>query len=301
MTPRPYDAGVRGDAIQNLVQMLIFGVLRSGLYALTSVGLALSVGVIGIVNFAHGEFLMLGAYLGYWLFVSYGIDPLLAIPISAAALFLLGGVVYRASIQRVLHAPELNQMLLTFGISIFLQNLAIILWTGDPRTAAVSYKATAVPLGPLVVGFPQLIVFILAMALTLGLYLVLGRSRIGKAMRAVAQNRVGASLIGIEVDRIYLVTFGLSVALAGTAGMMITLQLSTSPFIGLLYTLKAFAIIVMAGLGNINGVIYASLVLGVSEAFVEFYVPQGGGWSEGVFFLLILMVLFVRPRGLFRS
>lgn len=297
----PQDGAQTGDAIQDLAQMLVFGVLRSGLYALTSVGLALSVGVIGIVNFAHGEFLMLGAYLGYWLFVSYGIDPLLAIPIGAAALFAIGGVVYRAGIQRVLRAPELNQMLLTFGISIFLQNLAIILWTGDPRTAAVPYKATAVPLGPLVVGLPQLIVFALAMAFVLGLYLVLGRSRLGKAMRAVAQNRVGASLIGIEVDRIYLLTFGLACALAGVAGMMVTLQLSTSPFIGLLYTLKAFAIIVMAGLGNINGVIYASLVLGLSEAFVEFYVPQGGGWSEGVFFLLILVVLLMRPKGLFRS
>lgn len=280
--------------------MVIFGVLRSGLYSLTSVGLALSVGVIGIVNFAHGEFLMLGAYLGYWLFASYGIDPLVAIPIGAAGLFLVGGGFYRLGIQRVLRAPELNQMLLTFGISIFLQNLAIILWTGDPRTAAVSYKAEAVALGPFIVGFPQLVVFALAMALTLGLYAVLGRTRIGKAMRAVAQSRVGAGLIGIEVDRIYLITFGLSAALAGTAGMMVTLQLSTSPFIGLLYTLKAFAIIVIAGLGNINGVIYASLVLGLSEAFVEFYVPQGGGWAEGVFFLLILLVLLVRPRGLFR-
>ncbi len=280
--------------------MLIFGVLRSGLYSLTSVGLALSVGVIGIVNFAHGEFLMVGAYLGYWLFVSYGIDPLVAIPLGALGLFALGGVVYRTSIQRVLQAPELNQMLLTFGISIFLQNLAIILWTGDPRTAAISYKAKAVALGPFTVGFPQLVVFALAMALTLGLYLVLGRSRIGKAMRAVAQSRLGSSLIGIEVDRIYVLAFGLSTALAGTAGLMIALQLSASPFIGLLYTLKAFAIIVIAGLGNIHGVIYASLVLGLSEAFVEFYVPQGGGWSEGVFFVLILAVLIVRPRGLFR-
>ncbi len=280
--------------------MLIFGILRSGLYSLTSVGLALSVGVIGIVNFAHGEFLMLGAYLGYWLFVSYGIDPLAAIPIGAIALFALGAALYRLGIQRVLRAPELNQMLLTFGISIFLQNLAIILWTGDPRTAAIAYKARAVTLGGITVGFPQLLVFALAMALTLSLYAALGRSRIGKAMRAVAQNRLGASLLGIEVDRIYLLAFGLSAALAGTAGMMIALQLSASPFIGLLYTLKAFSIIVIAGLGNINGVIYASLVLGLSETFVEFYVPQGGGWAEGVFFVLILAVLLIRPRGLFR-
>jgi len=280
--------------------MVIFGVLRSGLYSLAAVGLALSVGVIGVVNFAHGEFVMLGAYLGYWLFVSYGVDPLAAIPIGAAAIFILGAAIYRAAIQRVLRAPELNQMLLTFGISIFLQNLAIILWTGDPRVATISYKAQAVTLAGFTVGLPQLVVFVVAMALTLGLYAVLGRTRIGKAMRAVAQNRLGAGLVGIEVDRVYLLAFGLSTALAGTAGMMITLQLSVSPFIGLLYTLKAFAIIVIAGLGNINGVIYASLVLGLSETFVEFYVPQGGGWAEGVFFLLILLVLLVRPRGLFR-
>jgi len=275
-------------------------VLRSGLYSLAAVGLALSVGVIGIVNFAHGEFLMLGAYLGYWLYVSYGIDPLAAIPLGAAAVFALGAAVYRSAIQRVLRAPELNQMLLTFGVSIFLQNLAIILWSGDPRVASVSYKAQAVSVGPFTVGLPQLVVFAIAMTLTLGLYTVLGRTRIGKAMRAVAQNRLGAGLIGIEVERVYLVAFGISTALAGMAGLMITLQLSVSPFIGLLYTLKAFAIIVIAGLGNINGVIYASLVLGLSEAVVEFYVPQGGGWSEGVFFLLILLVLVVRPRGLFR-
>ena len=274
--------------------------LRSGLYSLAAVGLALSVGVIGIVNFAHGEFLMLGAYLGYWLYVSYGIDPVAAIPLGAAAVFALGAVVYRSAIQRVLRAPELNQMLLTFGVSIFLQNLAIILWSGDPRVASVSYKAQAVSVGPFTVGLPQLVVFAIAMTLTLGLYTVLGRTRIGKAMRAVAQNRLGAGLIGIEVERVYLLAFGISTALAGMAGLMITLQLSVSPFIGLLYTLKAFAIIVIAGLGNINGVIYASLVLGLSEAVVEFYVPQGGGWSEGVFFLLILLVLVVRPRGLFR-
>jgi len=280
--------------------MVIFGVLRSGLYSLAAVGLALSVGVIGVVNFAHGEFLMLGAYLGYWLFVSYGVDPLAAIPIGAAAVFLLGAAVYRSAIQRVLRAPELNQMLLTFGLSIFLQNLAIILWGGDPRVATVAYKARAVALAGFTVGLPQLVVFVIAMALTLGLYALLGRTRVGKAMRAVAQNRLGAELVGIEVDRVYLLAFGLSAALAGTAGLMIALQLSVSPFIGLLYTLKAFAIIVIAGLGNINGVIYASLVLGLSEAFVEFYVPQGGGWAEGVFFLLILLVLLVRPRGVFR-
>src|SRR3972149_3405975 len=181
--------------------MLIFGVLRSGLYSLTSVGLALSVGVIGIVNFAHGEFLMLGAVLGYWLFVSYGVDPLAAIPIGAAAIFLLGGAVYQLSIRRVLRAPELNQMLLTFGLSIFLQNLAIILWTGDPRVATVSYKAEALAVGPFTLGVPQLVVFGLAMALTIGLSAVLGGTRGGRGGRAGARTGRGAGLRGTAGER----------------------------------------------------------------------------------------------------
>jgi branched-chain amino acid transport system permease protein len=286
--------------VETLLQMLALGILRSGLYALTSVGLALAVGVIGIVNFAHGEFLMLGAFLGYWLHELYGLDPVLAAPAGGLVLFLLGAVVYQSSIQRVLRAPPLNQMLLTFGLSIFFQNLAVILWTGDNRTTAVPYGHLSVSLGPVRVGVPQAIVFAVASLLTAGLYLILDRTRVGKAIQAVAQDRLGACLVGIEVETTYRLAFALSTALAGAAGALLVTQYAVSPYIGLLFTLKAFAIIVVAGLGNIRGVVYASLVLGLAEAAVEFYVPRGTGWSEAVFFLLILGVLLLRPQGLFR-
>ncbi|MDR5682653.1 MAG: branched-chain amino acid ABC transporter permease [Armatimonadota bacterium] len=283
-----------------LLQMLAFGVLRSGLYALTSVGLALAVGVVGIVNFAHGEYLMLGGFLGYWAHELYGVDPLLSIPLGAVVLYALGAATYRTSIQRVLRAPPLNQMLLTFGISIFLQNMAVILWSGDNRTTPVPYGHLSVALGAIRLGVPQVIVFAVALAVTAALYLLLDRSRVGKAIQAVAQDRLGASLVGIEVERVYLLAFGISTALAGVAGVLLVMQFAISPYVGLLYTLKAFAIIVVAGLGNIRGVVYASLVLGLAEAFVEFYLPGGSGWSEAVFFVLIFVVLIVRPQGLFR-
>ncbi len=278
-------------------QALVNGILRSGLYVLTSVGLALSVGVLKIVNFAHGEFLMLGAYLGVFLFVFFGVDPLLSLPLAAAALFALGAVVYRCTIRHVLGAPEINQMLLTFGISVFIQNMALILWTGDPRAINCAYRSLTLHLGGVNAGMGRFITFAIAFLLIVALYMVLTRTRAGKAMQAVSQSRDGAGLVGIRVQKVYLYTFGLSAALAGMAGVMLSMVLYAQPAVGLEFTLKAFCIVVMAGLGNVGGVIWASLLLGVAESVVGTFVPQGSGWSEGVFFILILAVLVFRSRG----
>lgn len=286
--------------MDTFLQVLAFGVLRAGLYALTSVGLALAVGVVGIVNFAHGEFLMLGAFLGYWLFVLYHVDPLVALPASAVALGGLGAVTYHVAIRRVLQAAPLNQMLLTFGLSIALQNLAVVLWTGDNRAAPIPYAHLSVALGSVRVGLPQAVVSALAALLTVALYLVLDRTRTGKAMQAVAQDRLGASLVGIEVDDAYRLAFALSAGLAGMAGTLLVMQFAVSPYMGLSFTLRSFAILVVAGLGNVRGVLPASVVLGLAEAFVEYYLPGGTGWSEAVFFVLIFAVLVARPQGLFR-
>lgn len=278
--------------------MLLNGVLRSGLYALTSVGLALSVGVIGVVNFAHGELLMLGAYLAYWLFVMVGLDPLWALLPGGAMLFGVGSVLYVTGIRRVLKAPELNQMLFTFGVSVFLQNLALILWQGNPRVINVPYRAASLAVGPVSIGVGRLLVFLLA-ALLVGLLVALLRAtRVGKAIVAVGQNRLGAELVGIEVDRVYVLAFGIAAALAGMAGVMLNIVLYAHPLVGLTFTLKAFAIVVLAGLGNVMGALWASLILGVAESAVGTYVPQGTGWADGVFFIVILMALLVRPAGL---
>lgn len=280
-----------------VLQALVSGVLASGLYALVSVGLALAIGVIGIVNFAHGEFLMLGAFLTFQLFLSYGLDPSTSLFFVAPAMFLLGAVLYRGTIQYVLKAPELNQMLLTFGIAIVLQNAALLLWGGDPRTIGdVAYRALGWRVAGVSVGAVPLASFLVSTLLIIGLYVVLSRTRIGRAIRAVAQNRTGASLVGLEVNRIYLVAFALSAVLAGIAGVMIGVIQSPTPTVGFAFTLKAFAIVVLAGLGNIRGVLWASVIVAVAESLVATLMPNGDTLRNAVFFAIIFVVLIVRSR-----
>lgn len=276
------------------LQTLINGLLQSGLYALVASGLALAVGVVGIVNFAHGEYLMIGAFLAWAGSALLGLDPLLTLPLVAVAVFGVGALTYRVSIRHVLLAPELNQMLLTFGLGILLQNLALMLLGGNTRTVSTPYQASSIQLADLSIGGPKAIAFVLAAALLGTLYAVLYRTTLGRQMRAVAQNRRGSQLIGIDVDRVYLIAFAASCGLAAVAGVLVSVLLFASPTVGLVFALKAFAIIVMAGLGNLTGVLWASVVLGVSEALVQTYVPGGGGWSDAVFFLMIFATLVLR-------
>lgn len=295
-----------------LPQVLLFGVLRSGLYALTSLGLAISLGVIGVVNFAHGDFVMLGAYVAFWLYLtlsgSLGLGPqvsplviLLGLPLSGMALFLLGGSLFRFTIRPVLRQPELNQMLLTFGVSILVQNLVLILIGGQARDANLNWRFELLDLGAVSVTYARLAAFGVSLMLVLGVYLLLQRTRLGKQMRAVSQNRVGANVVGIPVDRVYLLAFGLSAALAGAAGVMLLFQTQVSPFLGLGFILKAFSIVVLAGLGNLWTVVVASVLLGLAEQAVAQYVPNGAALSDGLFFILIFITLVARPAGLRRG
>ncbi|ASN83036.1 branched-chain amino acid ABC transporter permease [Deinococcus ficus] len=276
------------------IQTLVNGLLQSGIYALVASGLALAVGVVGIVNFAHGEYLMIGAFLAWAASAMLGVDPLLALPVVALAVFGVGALTYRTTIRHVLLAPELNQMLLTFGVSILLQNLALMWMGGNTRSVTTPYQASSLSLGEISIGGPKAIAFAFAAGILAALYAVLYRTTLGRQMRAVAQNRRGAQLIGINVDRVYLIAFGVSCGLAAVAGTLAAVLLFASPTVGLVFALKAFAIIVMAGLGNLTGVLWASVVLGVSEALVQTYVPSGGGWSDAVFFLMIFLTLVWR-------
>ncbi len=278
-----------------LPQALISGVLASGLYALVAVGLALAIGVIGIVNFAHGEFFMIGAFFTYQLFVSFGFDPLLSILFVAPALFVIGALLYTSTIRFVLKAPELNQMLLTFGIGIILQNVALMIWGGDPRSIGnVPYRAVGLQLANVSVGLVPLGSFVISVVLVAALYLVLARTPVGRAMRAVAQNRVGAGLVGLEVNRVYLIAFALSALLAGIGGVMIAVIQSPTPTVGLAFTLKAFAIVVLAGLGNIRGIVGAAIVVALAESLVATLIPNGDSLRNAVFFAIILVTLVYR-------
>lgn len=293
--------------METLLQVLVFGVLRSGLYALTSLGLALSLGVIGVVNFAHGEFVMLGSFVAFALFLLFaeglGLGTAASLPVmlgglaaAGALLFALGAGLFRFTIRPVLRAPELNQMLLTFGVSILMTNATLILLGGESRNVNVGWRFDLVSLGPFNVTVARVAVFVVSLLLVLAVYLLLQRTRVGKAMRAVAQNRLGASLVGIRVDRVYLLAFGLSTALAGMAGAMLAFQSAVHPFVGLSFILKAFSIVVLAGLGNLGGVLWASALLGVSEQIVGQYLPNGDTLKEGLFFVVIFVALLLRAR-----
>jgi branched-chain amino acid transport system permease protein len=276
------------------LQTLLNGLLMAGVYALVATGLALSLGVVGIVNFAHGEFLMVGAYLSYLLYAARGVDPLLALGLAFLAAFLVGALTYWGLIRPVLKAPELNQMLLTFGLSILLQNLALLLFGADTRVVAPPYQAATLALGPFFLGAVPLGAFLLSLALLLLLQAFLTRTPLGLAMRAVAQNRLAPGLLGIEAERVYLLAFGLAAALAGVAGVMLSVMLYASPMVGFVFTLKSFAIVALAGLGNLRGVMPAALVLALAEALVSTYVPGGGGLVEAVFFLVLFLALVGR-------
>lgn len=297
--------------MEALPQTLLFGILRSGLYALTALGLAISLGVIGVVNFAHGEFVMLGAYIGFWLYMllsgPLGVGPtvsplviVIGIPLSGIALYVVATGIYRLTLRPVLRQPELNQMLLTFGLSILVVNATSITLSPQAQDANLSWRFDVLDLGFASVTFARLAVFVVCMALVVASYLLLMRSRLGKQMRAVAQNRLGAQIVGIDVDRVYEIAFGMSAALAAAAGVMLIFQTQVSPYLGLGTLLKSFSIVVLAGLGNLTGVIWASLLLGLAEQIVSQYVPGGSALRDGLFFVIIFIVLLARPGGLRR-
>jgi len=282
----------------SFLQSLANGILIAGLYAAVTLGLTLVLGVMGIVNFAHGELVMLGAYSTFWLFTLLGIDPMLSIPMSGLILFFIGLPIYRFTIRPILKDPPLNQLLLTLGISIFLQNLAMILWKADSRAVITSYSGMSLHLGMVHVGLTRLVTFLIAVTLTIFLVLFLYKARPGRAMRAVSENNTASWLIGINVQKTYLLAFGVASGLAGASGALVSTIMYTFPMVGFKLSLKAFCILILGGLGNIPGALFGSLILGLTESFVGTYVPEGSGWAEGISFMLIMVILIIKPTGL---
>jgi branched-chain amino acid transport system permease protein len=282
----------------SFLQSLANGILIAGLYAAVTLGLTLVLGVMGIVNFAHGELVMLGAYSTFWLFTLLGIDPMLSIPMSGLILFCIGLPIYRFTIRPILKDPPLNQLLLTLGISIFLQNLAMILWKADSRAVITSYSGNSLHLGMVHIGLTRLITFLIAVVLTVFLVFFLYKARPGRAMRAVSENNTASWLIGVNVQKTYMLAFGVAAAIAGASGALVSTIMYTFPMVGFKLGLKAFCILILGGLGNIPGALFGSLILGLTESFVGTYVPEGSGWAEGISFLLIMIILIIKPTGL---
>lgn len=284
-----------------LLQNAVFGVLIGGLYGLGAVGLSVVFGVLRMLNVSHGELIMLGGYVSVWLFTQWGIDPFVSILAAGPVLFIVGAVLYRLLFSPLIRFSEdqkiKNSILIGFGLGLVLQTLAILLWEADDRAVTPAYAGQVLPLGSMVVPLSRLAALVLAFLVLGGLHLFLTRTRTGTAIRATAQDEVGAMLVGIPISRVFLIAFALGSALAGVAGSLVTVSEAINPTIGLHWTLKALIVVVLGGMGNTFGTFVAGLFLGVAESMSGFLL--GNAYREVVGLILFLIVLSVRPQGLF--
>ncbi|HVI75960.1 MAG TPA: branched-chain amino acid ABC transporter permease [Anaeromyxobacteraceae bacterium] len=278
------------------LQSVVSGVLVGGVYALIGIGLTLIFGVMRVINFAHGELLMVGMYLTYYAFTLLGVDPFLSVLLVAPVMFLLGVLLQRVLIQRVLSALPQNQILLTIGLGLILSNTVMLIFTSDYKILSTSYSSGSVMLAGLSVSKPLFFSFLITAAITAALYAFLIKTDVGQAIRATAQDREAAQLMGVNVRRMGLLAFGLGTALAGTAGALISPTYYIFPQVGGAFTLKAFVIVVLGGMGSVIGATLGGLVIGTVESLAAVYVSSG--LKELFVYLLFLFVLLVKPSGL---
>ena len=278
-------------------QVLINGILLGGVYACSAIGFSIIWGVMNLINLAHGSMIILGAYITYFLTTGTGIDPFLTIPVSGAALFLLGFIVQRFLLNYVIEGSVFMTLILTFGLDLVLVNANIYLFTADIRSITPYYAGLAWEIGSIRIPFTRLGVFIFALFLTLMLHLLLNRTKLGNAIKATSFDKEAAGLVGIDVHRIYNITFAIGAAMAGMAGSLISVVYSFSPVLGGSFTMKAFVIVVLGGLGSVKGAIAGGLILGIVENLASaFFDP---GYKDAISFILLVIILIVRPRGIF--
>jgi branched-chain amino acid transport system permease protein len=283
--------------LTTIAQAVVNGLLIGGIYALVSIGVTLIFGVVKIVNFAQGEFVMIGMYISYFLAASFGVDPLLSLVVSMPALFVVGILLQHFLIRRVLALGDMPQIFLTFALSLLLVNVALLLFTANYRTVQTSYSETALHVGALYIPLAKLIAFAVAMLLSGLLWVFLHATDLGKAMRAAAQNRDVAMLMGINPERVFCVAVGVALALAGAAGSLLMPFYPAYPLVGQVFVLMAFVAVVLGTLGNVTGALIASLMMGVAESLGIQFVGADSGLI--VVFAMLLLTLALRPNGLF--
>jgi branched-chain amino acid transport system permease protein len=283
--------------VETLAQAVVSGVLTGALYAMIGIGLTVVFGVMRIINLAHGEMVMLGMFGAFWGQALWKLDPFLSLALWAPLMFAAGMLLYRFLLRPILPGGELNGLLYTAGLSLLLANLALFAWTGDYRTIQLSYGQQPVRPFGISVAIPQALAFALALAITAALGLFLSRTNLGRAVRAVSQQGEAALLMGIDVERVAMVTFGLGTALAAAAGVLLAPSLYLYPTVGELLIVKCFVVVVLGGLGSVPGAIAGGILLGLVESLGAVYVSST--YKDGIGFVLFLAVLLYRPSGLF--
>lgn len=280
-----------------LLAATINGLLIGGIYTLVASGLTLIYGVLHIINFAHGSLLMLAMFGVYFLLTKLGVDPYLSLVVMVPAMFALGYVLYRGLIGRLAHGKDENILLITLGLSILFENLALMFFKGDTRTISVSYSDRMVELGPLLLSFPKIVSFVAAMVLCALLGLFIQRTDTGRAIRAVAKERMGARLVGIDVDRVFAISYGIGLATLGAAACLLMPIFYVSPTTGHVFVIVAFTVVVLGGMGSFFGAVVGGLIVGLTESFGGLFLGESLG-QIGIS-LIFILILLLRPQGLF--
>jgi branched-chain amino acid transport system permease protein len=278
-------------------QVVISGLLAGALYSMVALGLGLIFGVMRVLNVAHGPLLMLGAYTTFGLFHWLGLNPYLSLVVSMPVLFAVGVLLQAMLVRRVVDAPELSSLLLTFGIAIGIVNVAQLAWSSDLRS--VEYLTGSFVLGPFAFSKSRVVACAIAVAITAGAFVFLRRTRLGKAIRAVSQSREVAQVCGIDVQRIHLIAFGVASALAAAGGSLVAVMFAIQPEMGGIYTFKSFLVIVLGGAGNYPGALLGGLLLGLVEQLSSLFLTAQV--NEAVAYVLLVLALLVRPTGLLKG
>ncbi|MFG1400513.1 branched-chain amino acid ABC transporter permease [Xanthobacter sediminis] len=282
-----------------MFQALVDGILLGGVYGVISTGLSLVFGVLGVVNFAHAEFLMLGMYVAWFAWRYLGLDPMIGSVVSFAIVFAVGYLVQRTLVQRVLKAPPAAQVFLTVGLMIVIENAALMVFGSDYRSVSVPYQVEGFRLGDIFVGAPYLYAFAAAVVLAAALWLFLERSWTGRAIRAVAQDPMAATLVGVDTKRTYAMAFGLGVALTAFGGAVILPYITVSPTVGGQFVVLMFTVVVLGGLGSVAGALAGGIMVGVVQSLSALVFPIQ--LQNLCLFVIFIAVLALRPQGLIKG
>jgi branched-chain amino acid transport system permease protein len=281
---------------EQLVQQLINGLLIGFLYSLIAIGLTMIWGVMNIINFAHGDFLMLGMFISFWLYTLYGVDPLLSIPICAALLFLLGWLIYKYLVSKVMTGPALAQLVVTFGVSIFIANAAVFFWTPDFRMIQKPLLTGTWDLGIVDLSIPKAVASAGSVVVSLAVFLFLRKTKTGKAILATEMNRDSALLMGIDTERVNALSFGIGSALVGIAGAFLAMYYYIYPQVGGTFGLISFCIVALGGFGSIEGAFVAGVLIGIVQTFGGYFFDPA--YKYAIVFAMYLVTVWIRPQGL---
>ncbi len=281
---------------EQLLAQLMNGLLIGCMYSLIAIGLTMIWGVMNIINFAHADFLMIGMFTSFWLYTLYGVDPIFSIPVCGALLFLLGWLIYRFLVSKVMTGPALAQLVVTFGISIFIANAAVFLWSPDFRMIEKPLLSGTWNFGTVQLSIPKAMASVGSVLVSLALFMFLRKTKTGKAILAVEMNRSSALLMGINTERVNALSFAIGSSLVGIAGAFLSMYYYIYPQVGGTFGLISFCIVALGGFGSIEGAFLAGILIGVVQTLGGYFFDPA--YKYAIVFAMYLITVWIRPQGL---